>query len=201
MKRILIADDHLMFVAAMQFLLRSLDETIQADIAESIEEVRRQLDGKTYDLVLLDLIMPGMNGLEALKALRDDYPDLPIAILSGVSGGVIVQDALSAGAVGWIPKTMGGEPLIHALRLMAKGQRFCPPELLRDAQTDELFSAAERRVGELLGRGMTDKEIANQLGIAPGTVKVHVKKLLRKSGADNRTQFALRQRNLEYGSR
>jgi DNA-binding NarL/FixJ family response regulator len=200
MKRILIADDHLMFVTAMQFLLHSLDETIQADIAESIEEVRHQLQGETYDLVLLDLIMPGMNGLEALRALKDDYPDLPIAILSGAGGGVIVRDALSAGAVGWIPKTMGGESLIHALRLMAEGQRFCPPELLQDAQTDEL-SAAERRVGELLSRGLTDKEIANQLGIAPGTVKVHVKKLLRKSGADNRTQFALRQRNLEYGSR
>lgn len=193
-KRILIADDHLMFAAALQFLLQSLDRSIETVAVGSVQQALNKLEQKAdFDLVLLDVVMPDMDGLAGLKAIKALYSDLPVAILSGTTDSRTIRRALDLGAIGWIPKTMPGEALIHALRLMVKGQQFCPPGLLATAVPNELFSPREREVGKLLAEGLSDKEIANRLAIEPSTVKVYVKKLLHKSGAENRTKFALMQ--------
>jgi DNA-binding NarL/FixJ family response regulator len=195
LNRILIADDHLMFATALQFLLRALDAEIETVAVGSVGYALQQLaSDPRFDLVLLDLVMPHVDGLEGLQSIKAGHPTLPVAILSGSSDASLVRKALAMGAIGWLPKTMSGEPLIHALRLMIAGQQFCPPEFLQTAMPTPGYSAREADVANLLAAGLTDKEIGNRLSIQLGTVKVHVKRLLKKSGAENRTKFALIQR-------
>jgi DNA-binding NarL/FixJ family response regulator len=134
--------------------------------------------------------MPDIDGLTGLSQIRALYPDQHVAILSGTSDPASVRKALNSGAVGWVPKTMSGEPLIHAIRLMAMGQKFFSPELLDDNPTNGL-SDREAQVAQLLALGLSDKQIADRLVIQLGTVKVHVKRVLKKSSAPNRTKFAL----------
>src|SRR5690606_18906424 len=93
--------------------------------------------------------------------------------------------------VGWLPKSMPGEALINALNLVLSGERFVPADLMLAQQATPL-TPREQAVAALVARGLSDKEIAEQLTLQVGTVKVHVKSLLRKFGAANRTQFALR---------
>lgn len=195
MNRILIIDDHLMFATALRFLLHSLDSSIETVAVSSVAQAQRQLDqAGVFDLILLDIAMPDVDGLTGLEAIKARFPELPVAILSGSTDNRLVRRAFDLGVIGWVPKTMSGEALIHALRLMANGQQFCPPDLLAATVADEQFTPREKQVGELVAEGLSDKEIANRLVIEPSTVKVYVKKLLRKSGAENRTKFALMQR-------
>ena len=124
---------------------------------------------------------------------------MPVAILSGALDHTLVRSAQVAGAIGWIPKTMSGAPLIHALRLMAAGQAFYPRDLLQPDEPSG-FSPREQEVAALLTEGLSDKEIALRLSIQLNTVKEHVKKLLRKSGVSNRTKFALLQASRTLGA-
>lgn len=195
MMRILMADDHAMFGAALHYLLKSADVDIEVTPVCSVAEVLHALehDGAP-DLVLLDYAMPSVDGLAGLEIIRARYDQLPIAILSGNTDPMLVRTALARGAVGWVPKTLAPEALIHALRLMATGQRFVPPELL-DASPAHGLSEREGQVGVLLAQGHSDKLIAEQLGIEPSTVKVHVRRILKKSGVANRAQYAAKIRN------
>lgn len=192
MQRILVVDDHSMFATALRYLLQAADATIDTvavtSVSAALEELRQQ---PAFDLVLLDLVMPAIEGLSGLRLLREQHPELRIAMLSGSTDRQQVTAALDAGAAGWLPKTMGGPALLPALRLMMAGQTFCPPELLREAEPLPELSNRESEVAELLATGLADKEIAARLSLQPGTVKVHVKRLLKKSGAANRTRFAL----------
>jgi DNA-binding NarL/FixJ family response regulator len=197
--RILVADDHLMFATALQFLLSSLDPGTETIPTTSAREARAFLATDShFDLVLLDHSMPDEDGLSGLTAIRASFPALRVAILSGLTDAHLVAEARAAGAIGWIPKTMSGAPLIHALRIMAAGQPFYPPELMQTAPRPTGFSPREEEVAGLLCEGLSDKEIAARLAIQPGTVKDHVKRLLKKSGASNRTKFALLHRPMRH---
>jgi two-component system nitrate/nitrite response regulator NarL len=111
-------------------------------------------------------------------------------MLSGIADAHAVAQALDQGAAGWLSKTMGGEVLLHALKLLMAGQRFVSPEFLRTPLPTPL-TRRESDVADLIATGLTDKEIAERLSLQLGTVKVHVKSLLRKFGVGNRTKFAL----------
>lgn len=192
MLRVLVVDDHAMFATALQYLLQAVDDNVVAVAATSVSGALGELSRQpAFDLVLLDLVMPDVDGLTGLRLLREQHPVLPIAMLSGSTDRQQVRAALDAGAAGWLPKTMGGLALLHALRLMVAGQTFCPPQLLRETEPVPALSKREAEVAELLATGLADKEIAARLSLQPGTVKVHVKRLLKKSGAVNRTRFAL----------
>jgi two-component system nitrate/nitrite response regulator NarL len=188
--RILIADDHAMFGSALHYLLQASDPTCVVTPVTSVSRLMEALEKDPLpDLVLLDYSMPDIDGLRAIVQLRELYPDLPIAILSGHTDNVLVKSALDKGARGWIPKNLTPKALIHALRIILDGERFVPPELLV-MPAEQNLSEREGEVALLLAEGKSDKIIADRLGIEPSTVKVHVRRILQKSGASNRAHFA-----------
>lgn len=189
-KSILIIDDHTLFASAMQFLLQALDENVVTRSASSVLSGLNFLRDQEFDLLLLDYAMPNQNGFSVFNTIRTAHPTLPIAFLSGTYDERTVRQALELGALGWLPKTIAGEPLLHAINLMMSGERFVPTDLLIATPAIPL-SGREMEVAELLADGFADKEIAERLSLQLNTVKVHVKALLKKYGADNRTRFAL----------
>jgi len=190
MMRILVADDHAMFGEALHYLLKSVDPELEiepvASVAAALEAISQRGEP---DLVLLDYAMPDLDGLQGIDAIRSRYGKVRIAMLSGNTDPVLVRSALAKGVLGWIPKSLPPASLIHALRLMMAGQRFVPPELLEVPALQGL-SEREGQVALLLAQGNPDKVIAERLGIEPSTARVHVRSILKKSGAANRAQYA-----------
>jgi DNA-binding NarL/FixJ family response regulator len=196
MRRLLIADDHLMFGSALVYLLQQLDPAVTTIPVGSVLHAVAQIEaGPPFDLVLLDHDMPGIDGMQGLKMIRQKFPSQIIAMLSGRTDAHLVKAALAAGATGWLPKTLSEEPLLHALRMLAAGGPFVPPEVLAElAKADDKWgdlSPTELKVARLLADGMTDKEIAQTLQLEPKTVQNHVRAILKKADVDNRTKFAL----------
>lgn len=189
-KSILIVDDHTLFASAMQFLLQALDADFVTKTAPTVSTALDMLRKHQFDLLLLDYSMPSLEGFAGFTAIRNAQADLPIAFLSGLNDARVVARALDLGAIGWLPKTIAGQPLLHALHLMLSGERFVPADLLRPTPAIAL-SDREMDVAELLAEGLADKEIAERLDLQLNTIKVHVKALLKKYDADNRTRFAL----------
>ena len=196
MKTLLIADDHLMIGTALVYLLSQLDPDVEAIAVGSAGEALKVLGEKgRFDLVLLDYDMPGTNGIQGMKLIHQADPDQTVGILSGRTEPQLVKAAIEAGAVGWLPKAMSDQPLLHALRMMAAGGRFVPTDVLAELKDKDdqwaIFSEAEQRVAKLLAEALSDKEIAQKLGLEPKTVRNHVRVVLRKAGVDNRTKLSL----------
>ena len=194
--RILIADDHsLVRETIAAFLEQSND--FETDTATTLPEaIARISRGRAYDLVLLDYMMPGMDGLRGLEqALALNGPS-SVAILSGTAPRQVAQDALDAGAIGFLPKTMGARSLVNAIRFMIAGETFLPVSLMQEEpETANPLAAglSERELQVLNGlcRGLANKEIARELDLQEVTIKLHVKTLCRKIDAKNRTHAAM----------
>lgn len=153
-----------------------------------------------FDLVLLDLDMPGMNGLDGLRRALALKGAPLVALISGQATREIAQQALDAGAAGFVPKTMPARSLVNAIKFMAMGEQFAPVEFMTgkdDAISESAHPLAkkltEREMQVLKGltAGQTNKEIARDLDLAEPTIKLHVKTLYRKIGAGNRTKAAM----------
>lgn len=195
--KILIADDQeLVRDAIAAFLRMEPDFTVDAveDLPAAVAAVQQ---GGGYDLVLLDYMMPGMNGLAGLAEMRSLQKGRPVAILSGTAPRSVAEQALEQGAAGFLPKTMSTKSLIAAARFMVAGEIYSPfaKSAERDNRPTTLSGAQltprEREVLDLLCRGLANKEIARELALQESTVKLHVKILYRKIGARNRTHAAL----------
>jgi DNA-binding NarL/FixJ family response regulator len=147
--------------------------------------------------VLLDLNMPGMNGLNGLKKALALKGGQRVALISGEATREIAEKALEAGAAGFVPKTLPAKSLINAVRFMAMGEQYAPLDFMTAAvptQNNPLadkLSPRELQVLKGLTEGKSNKEIARDLDIQEPTVKLHVKTLYRKVGAANRTQAAM----------
>jgi len=192
-KNILLVDDHLLFAESVKFLLETRAE-IEVQAFVSLPQALAYVGGDApIDLALIDYAMPEGAGFDALERISALRPGLPVAFLTGLDDPNLAMEALHRGAAGWLSKAMPGEALINAVKLLRSGERFVPAELLLQQRTSAL-TTRERDVAALLAQGLSDKEIADQLAVQVGTVKVHVKSLLRKFGVANRTQFALRYR-------
>jgi DNA-binding NarL/FixJ family response regulator len=150
-----------------------------------------------YDLILLDYMMPGMNRLGGLSAMKAAAPGVPVAIISGAAPRVVAEQAVSAGAAGFLPKTISTRSLVAAVRFMAAGEIYAPLALKAEKDTpppdlaNANLTARELDVLNRLCQGMANKEIARELGLQEVTVKLHVKTLYRKIGAKNRTHAAI----------
>lgn len=196
MKSLLIADDHLMFGNALAYMLSQMDPDVQVVAVGSVAETIDCLaDGQVFDLILLDYEMPQIDGLTGLKMIHQSYPDQIIGMLSGRTDPQLVKSAIDGGAIGWLPKSMSEEPLLHALRMMAAGGQFVPKEVLAELAEYENqwggLTPTETQVANLVADGLSDKQIASQLDMAPKTVENHVRALLRKGDVENRTKFAV----------
>ena len=154
------------------------------------------------DLLLLDLTMPGVQGLSALVHLRAQHPQLPVVMVSAREEPALTRRALDHGATGFIPNPAPAAQIGEAIRQVLDGERWVPPEAAQGAQAmDDAERDIARRVSELtpqqfrvlqmLATGLLNKQIAYELGISEATIKAHMTAILRKLGASNRTQAVL----------
>ncbi|HEU0071470.1 MAG TPA: response regulator transcription factor [Alphaproteobacteria bacterium] len=195
------ADDHEIVRRGIRDYLQLLEDSVTVHEASSLEDVLHLLDSLGgAELVILDLNMPGMNRFAGIDIVRRRVPGVPVAILSGSVERNDVLRALEAGAIGFLPKLLGGEAMISALRLMLSGERYLPSLILDadgsvgDTRPPQAMHLTERE-GQVLRHisiGLSNKEIARELGIQEVTVKLHVKALFRKLQVTNRTQAARR---------
>lgn len=210
MYSLLVADDHPLFRDALQAVIRGGLADTQLLEADSLAAAMAHIEAHdTLDLLLLDLSLPDADGLEGLKTLRSAFPWLPVAIVSAHQERQLVLDAITQGAVGYIPKSTPGEQLLSALEQILQGQLYLPADIMRRPPAQRAPAAASvssstapqdvERPGRLprltdkqldvlscMSQGMSNKQIARELTIAETTVKTHVSAILRKLGASSR---------------
>lgn len=196
--QILVADDHNLVRDGLKPFLYELDP--DADILDAANFDDALTAAKASDnlgLVLLDLKMPGMNGLSGVEIMRRTRPGVPVVILSGHVERDEVLAAVRAGANGYIPKTISGTALINALRLVLAGESYLPTSILVEGGNGDRktpasplssLSAREREILGYLIEGQTNKEIARRLDLQEITIKIHLRNVYRKIGAVNRAQ-------------
>ena len=221
--KLLVADDHTLFRDALvQYIQRGVEDadvSVAEDFHEAYDVLKKDQD---FQLILLDLRMPGMRGLKGLETIIKEYPEIKVALMSGVAEPEDVEEALNLGAQGYFPKTLSGKDLINAIKEVLNGIIFIPKDKNSDdimpsyyADTIALKSRyngfedgqenfdskdgsslgltpREREVLEFLANGASNKEIANALNLQLVTIKLHVRGICRKLEANNRTQAALK---------
>lgn len=214
--KILLVDDHTLFRDTLVEYIKRAEpdaEVILAkDFYEGREQIRKHLP---LDIVLLDLKMPGMNGLEGLKTLKAEYKGLTIALMSGVAEPQDVKDAIELGVNGYFPKTLSGKELIAAMQKVISGECYIPLEendleILPSYYADKTQAGHSRKtIGDIrltprekdvlayLVKGAPNKEIALDLDLQLVTIKLHVRGICRKLNAKNRTQAAIKARELK----
>ncbi len=206
---ILIADDHPLFRSALQQAL-SMGLGAEAHLVEvaSIAELEVRLNEKRdWDLVLLDLNMPGAYGFSGLVLLRGQYPQIPVVMVSAQEEAAVVQRSREFGASGFIPKSSPLETIQDAVRAVLDGDTWWPPQVEEAAALSEEVRAASEglasltpqqfRVLTMVCEGLLNKQIAYELSVSEATVKAHVTAIFRKLGVRTRTQAALLLQQME----
>lgn len=209
MARILIADDHPLFLEAIQALLfRAIPDAVLLT-ATSVGEARRALGQEKVDLAIIDYSMPGMNACSAIREFMQDAPAMRLAVVSGVAEPADVMAALSAGASGFIPKTMPPGQIVSAVQLILSGGTYLPADVAIaagtrtvpaqqtgarvDVESPDLGGLMTLREASVLAgivAGKASKEIGRELGIREVTVKLHLRQIYKKLGATNRAEAA-----------
>lgn len=199
---VLVVDDHTLFREGLKLLLAQLDASLLVDEARDCAAALERVAMRSYDLILLDLNMPGLRGMDALAALREAVPGAPTVVLSGEDSPELVRTAIKTGAMGFIPKSSTREVLIQALRLVFAGGVYLPPTALdtHTGATPPLAAASDARAPRLgltprqmdvlrcVIQGKPNKSIARELDISEGTVKAHLSAVMQALGARNRTE-------------
>ncbi|SCU74542.1 Nitrate/nitrite response regulator protein NarL [Cupriavidus necator] len=204
--RILLIDDHTLFRSGIRALLqRQADFEIVDEAADGVEGIKRAKQHRP-DVILLDLNMPGLSGLEALQLLVEDLPQTAVIVLTVSEEAEELAAALRGGARGYLIKNIETEALIAGIRRAAAGEpvisdrmtaklvaQFRAPAPVAAARQDEAprLTAREREIVQGLARGESNKEIARDLGVAESTVKIHVQNILKKLNLASRVQVAV----------
>lgn len=205
----LVVDDHPLFIEALRLSLQSAYPNAKIVEATSIANAREAIaSGGPFDLVLLDLTMPGTTGFEGLLELRTHYPKLPVVICSGLEDPRIIQEAISYGASGFISKSVRRSELAAAIEEVMSGNVYLPvsykpPESLATANADLAHRLAsltpqQLRVLKMLRQGLLNKQIAYELDVGETTVKAHVSEILRKLNVASRTQAVIEVSKIDF---
>ena len=202
--KVLLIDDHELFRDGMRYVLAKLGNDTHIFDSNSYEDALPVIQNNPdFDLILLDLGLPGLSDIDALKAIRIEAPSTPVVILSSNNDGKKVQEILELGAQGYIPKSTNSEVLLNSLKLVLAGGIYIPPEILAriketadevvNAQPDTSNIQLTPRQFEVLGNlthGYSNKEISLNLGMAEPTVRVHIAAILKALNVSNRTRAA-----------
>ncbi len=221
MVNILIADDHALLRDGLKPYVSQAAETVVIHEASDFASARAIIAEHPLDLAMLDLRMPGMQGMAGAARLRQEFPDAPMAIISGWMTHEHALLAVQLGFIGYIPKSLSGTAILHVVRLMLCGESYYPPQILipdpshlplmpeppiatvqppkaaEDKEDQLSLSILTRREKEILTHlveGASNRKIAENLGLTEITIKSHLRNVFRKIGATNRTQavtFAL----------
>lgn len=241
---LLIADDHSLFKEALCYYLARKRPDINVvpmnDLhdAESYLNDVQEIQDKKIDILLLDFLMPGMNGFLGIRKIKSSFPNIPILLMSGVASKDDVQEAINAGCSGFFPKTLSCDDLHRGLSILLEGEKYIPIDLSTGQILESYKSGVQRQedggdiharwvkfresslqekqgklskqydpevinmtkretdVLEHLVHGRKNKDIADAIGVKTVTVKLHVRSICRKLSVENRTQAALRARDL-----
>ncbi len=188
--RILLVDDHTAIRVGLTTAISDTpDMTVVADVEDGDEAVDAYRKHRP-DVVVLDLRMHGMTGVEAIRALRAEFDGARVLVYSNYSKGEELYQALKAGAAGIVVKEMALDRLLEAIRTVHAGSQFIPPEVATriGERLIAQLSSREMEVLRHLARGLSNKEIAAKLGLVVGTVKLHVANIYSKLGVSDRTQ-------------
>jgi DNA-binding NarL/FixJ family response regulator len=199
--RVLLADDHEVVRRGLKSLFEGTDIQVVAE-ASSGHETLKLVKEKKLDVVLLDVRMPDLDGLNVLGRIKLDHPDLPVLIVSTYDNPTYVARAVALGAAGYVLKDAGRDKLLNAVHGAASGESVFTREELRritgalatprlNADVEVPLTQRESEVLKQLALGLTNKEIAQVLHISYETVKEHVQHILRKIGVTDRTQAAV----------
>lgn len=189
--RVLSVDDHPLMREGIAAMIRNQpDLLLVAEVAngrEAIEGFRKHRP----DVTLMDLRLPDMSGIDAMIAIRAEFPDARIIMLTTFDGDVDIQRSLAAGARGYLLKSMPPGELVDGIRTVHRGLKRIPPEIaahLAEHLSDDALTAREVEVLHSVARGNRNRDVAAQLFITEETVKVHVKHIMEKLGARDRTE-------------
>jgi DNA-binding NarL/FixJ family response regulator len=200
--RIIVVDDHPLFRGALTQALGSALAGARIDQAASLAELEELIAQRNdTDLVLLDLSMPGVQGLSGLLLLRSQHPDIPVVVVSAHDDPETIRRCMEFGASGYVPKSLSVEEIRAAVETVLGGGIWVPPDIdlerTTESSTDDVvarlstLTPQQVRVLMMLGQGLLNKQIAYQLGVSEATIKAHVSAILQKLHVDSRTQAVI----------
>ena len=205
--RVLIVDDHAVVRGGLRLFLLAFDDLKLVGEASNGKEAVLLCQEKKPDVVLMDLVMPEMNGIEAIRSIREKMPQIEIVALTSFPEENLVQDSLEAGAISYLMKNASANELASAIRAAHVGQSILAPEATkallhksREPYLWGLLTDREKEVLKLLVLGKSNTNIADKLSISLSTVKFHVAKIYQKLGVNNRAEalsFAMQHRIVE----
>jgi DNA-binding NarL/FixJ family response regulator len=200
--RIIVVDDHPLFRGALTQALSSALAGARIDQAASLAELEELIAQRNdTDLVLLDLSMPGVQGLSGLLLLRSQHPDIPVVVVSAHDDPETIRRCMEFGASGYVPKSLSVEEIRTAVETVLGGGIWIPPDIDLERAADSgtadvvarlsTLTPQQVRVLMMLGQGLLNKQIAFQLGVSEATIKAHVSAILQKLHVDSRTQAVI----------
>ncbi|NKC01766.1 MAG: response regulator [Pseudomonadales bacterium] len=208
--KLLIVDDHPLFLSGVEFMLKKYVSDVDVSVALSAEQALQMLEDSVFSLLLLDLNLPNMDGLELLSAMQDRHINLPTLCMSADIEAAVIKNAMDRGASGFVPKTHEPLDMVRAIYRVLAGETYLPPEVdvlasVGDRSSDEQarmlahshgITPRQMAVLELVATGMSNKQIANELSLTEYTIKSHVRALFGALDAGSRTACVHRAQQL-----
>jgi DNA-binding NarL/FixJ family response regulator len=189
--RVFSVDDHPLLREGIATLIKSQPDMVLVSEAATGHDAIQQFQKHQPDVTLMDLRLPDMNGIDVMIAIRTEFPDARIIMLTTFEGDVEIHRALEAGARGYMLKSMPPKELLEVIRQVHAGKKRIPPEIaahIAEHISDEALTEREVEVLREIGGGNRNRDIAGKLFITEETVKVHIKHIMEKLGATDRTQ-------------
>jgi DNA-binding NarL/FixJ family response regulator len=197
---VLVVDDHIVVRKGVRALLTDAGDITVVGEAEDGTEAVAEARRLRPQVILMDLKLPGLDGVEATRAILAEQPDMGVVVLTGTEGDEQILAAVEAGALGYLAKTSKRDDFLLAIRQVARGELWLPPRLTRKllahlkphaGGSGEALTGRESGVLSLLAKGRSNHQIAQELNIAEATVRTHVSHILDKLGVNNRVEAAL----------
>ncbi|MEJ6480193.1 response regulator transcription factor [Nostoc punctiforme UO1] len=194
--RVITVDDHEILRGGIKFLLLAFDDLELVGEARNADEAVHLCEQLQPDVVLMDLMMVGMNGAEATRAIRKKYPEIQVLILTSFLANDLVQQAMQAGAIGYLLKGISIDELADTIRAAAIGRSMLAAEVIQallqpsKPSSQPVLSKRQEEVLALLALGLSNDAIAQRMKLSPSTIRHHVSQVLNKLGVTNRTEAA-----------